>query len=157
MHDSPAHPKGDRHGWGGRAANRWRSLQGGQPQMCLLPLRAPRDCQLFHPREVCFSTTDMHPSADAQSNLPDGIEKSQLPFFLSWQGFRRVDMKHFLQMKQCLFWYHGGFIPTRVHRGLHMPVCTCLCEQEAGAGIGDGVTPKTLHSFGVLASSNTEK
>lgn len=29
-------------------------------------------------------------------------------------------------------------------------VSVCLCEQEAGAGMGDGVIPKTLHSFGVL-------
>lgn len=31
-----------------------------------------------------------------------------------------------------------------------MPVCMCLCEQEAGAGMGDGVIPTTLYSFGVL-------
>lgn len=32
-------------------------------------------------RQACFSTADTRPRADAQSNLPDGIEKSQLPFF----------------------------------------------------------------------------
>lgn len=32
--------------------------------------------------------------------------------------------------------------------------CVCLWEHEAGAGMGDGVIPKTLLSSPVLAASN---
>lgn len=114
--------------------------------------------QLFNCREA-FCTTDTCRSADAQSNLPDGIEKSQLPFFFPWQGFRRVEMKHFFQVKQYLFWHWGGFTPTwecgGLHTRVHVPLC--LCEQEAGAGMGDGVILKILFSSQMPATSNAEK
>lgn len=66
------------------------------------------------------------PSNDAQSNLPDGTVKSQLPFFLSWQRFRRVGMKHFFQEKQCLF----------QHKNAEAYVCVCVCAPEWTGGQG---------------------